>query len=61
MEQAANSRESFVNNTIEHLIDNWIAYNTALLNFYTNNRDRCLLISAEQIKKDIEVFVEKLQ
>ncbi|HAX3823772.1 TPA: sulfotransferase family protein [Escherichia coli] len=61
LEQAANSRESFVNNTIEHLIDNWIAYNTALLNFYTNNRDRCLLISAEQIKKDIEVFVEKLQ
>lgn len=35
LEQAANSQESFINNTIEHLIDNWIAYNTALLDFYS--------------------------
>ena len=41
LEQAANNQESFVNNTIGHLIDNWIAYNTALLNFYYNNRERC--------------------
>ncbi|WP_240779329.1 sulfotransferase family protein [Escherichia sp. E10V10] len=61
LEQAANSQESFINNTIEHLIDNWIAYNTALLDFYSKNRERCLLISTGQIKNNTEGFLEKLQ
>lgn len=61
LEQAANSRESFINNTVEHLIDNWIAYNTALLDFYSNNRKRCLLISSWQVKKNTKNLVEKLQ
>ncbi|HBI2840267.1 TPA: sulfotransferase family protein, partial [Escherichia coli] len=61
LEQAANNQESFVNNTIGHLIDNWIAYNTALLNFYYNNRERCLLISSEQINKNTGHFLERLE
>ncbi|HGC1573838.1 TPA: hypothetical protein ACIX31_003273 [Escherichia coli] len=49
------------NYTSEHLIKNWLAYNTALLHFFLNNRGRCLLVSSEQVKRNAEDCIQQLQ
>ncbi|EPE0582948.1 hypothetical protein ACSF4G_005206, partial [Escherichia coli] len=43
------------------LIKNWLAYNTALLHFFLNNRGRCLLVSSEQVKRNAEDCIQQLQ
>ncbi|MXE51033.1 hypothetical protein FQ037_26220, partial [Escherichia coli] len=37
---------------IERKINNWNAYNSALLRFFLRNKKRCILVSSEQIKRN---------
>ncbi|QIY79028.1 hypothetical protein [Chromobacterium violaceum] len=43
------------------ILDNWTAYNGALLHFYLRHRDRCLLVHAQQVRRAADRYVQQLQ
>ncbi|PSS46524.1 sulfotransferase family protein [Enterobacter sp. FS01] len=60
MKAAANYMD-LSSTTIEHHINNWMAYNGALLAFFLRNRKRCLMVNAEQVKRNADACLQKLQ
>ena len=46
---------------IERKINNWNAYNSALLRFFLRNKKRCILVSSEQIKRNAEDCIQQIQ
>lgn len=59
--EASTKHKDLSGKTIEHNINNWMAYNGALLAFYLRNRNRCLMVSAQQVKRNSEVYLQQLQ
>ncbi|OWY38269.1 hypothetical protein CEK28_13445 [Xenophilus sp. AP218F] len=45
----------------QRLLDNWAAYNGTLLRFYLRHRDRCLLVHAQQVRREAGRYVQQLQ
>ncbi|GIX24541.1 MAG: hypothetical protein KatS3mg122_1772 [Caldimonas sp.] len=48
-------------NNVQRLLDNWVAYNGALLRFYLRHRDRCLLVHSQQVRRAVDSYLEQLQ
>ncbi|MEJ8673528.1 hypothetical protein [Chromobacterium amazonense] len=46
---------------VQQLLDNWVAYNGALLHFYLRHRNRCLLVHAQQVRRAANRYVQQLQ
>lgn len=46
---------------LEHLIENWMAYNGSLLHFFLRHADRCLLVNAQQVRRNTDDCLQKLQ
>jgi hypothetical protein len=42
-------------------LDNWFAYNSAMLRFYFRNIERCVLIHSRQLQGDAEYCLEEIQ
>lgn len=42
-------------------LDNWNAYNGALLRFYLRNKARCMLVNAQQVRNNSESCLKELQ
>jgi hypothetical protein len=41
-------------------INNWCAFNNAVLQFYRRNRDSCLLAHANQVSQSVDAYLEQL-
>lgn len=54
-------RDTLSSTTIEHHINNWKAYNGALLAFFLRNRNRCVLVNAQQVKRNADACLQQLQ
>jgi len=52
---------TFSSTTIEHHINNWKAYNSVLLAFFLRNRSRCVLVNAQQVKRNADACLQQLQ
>lgn len=46
---------------LEHFLDNWTAYNGALLRFFLRNADRCLLVHTRQVRSNADDCLQQLQ
>jgi len=46
--------------SLEHRLENWTAYNGALLRFYMRNQERCLLVNVKQVLSDAGGFLKQL-
>lgn len=46
---------------LEHLLDNWMAYNSALLHFFLRHTSRCLLVNTQQVRRNTDGCLQKLQ
>lgn len=46
---------------LEHRLDNWAAYNGALLRFFLRNPERCLLVHAKQVRRNADAYLQQLQ
>lgn len=46
---------------IRQRLENWAAYNAALLKFYQCNSDRCLLVQSQQVEKGENLCLSQLQ
>lgn len=63
-------QSALIRHTIERLetdpeelqvkVDNWMAYNAALLNFHLRNTDRSLLVHAEQVQTSVPYYLQQL-
>lgn len=42
-------------------LDNWMAYNGALLAFYLRNTDRCLMVHSQQVRSAADGYLRQLQ
>lgn len=59
--KAAANQIDLSSTSIEHCISNWMAYNGALLAFFLRNRNRCLMVSAQQVKRNADACLQQLQ
>ncbi|EPK7361502.1 hypothetical protein M2O40_004204 [Kluyvera ascorbata] len=59
--KAATNHNNLSNTAVEHHLNNWMAYNGALLAFFLRNRNRCLLVSTQQVKLNSEACLQQLQ
>lgn len=59
-ESALDDFDPITPESLEHRIDNWVAYNGALLRFYMRNQERCLLVNVKQVLRDAGGFLKKL-
>ncbi|MNB75907.1 hypothetical protein D3C75_225640 [compost metagenome] len=59
--RAAANQKDLSSTSIEHYISNWMAYNGALLAFFLRNRNRCLMVSAQQVKRNSDECLQQLQ
>jgi DNA polymerase III delta prime subunit len=55
------NRNTLSSTTIENHINNWKAYNGALLAFFLRNRSRCVLVNAQQVKRNADACLQQLQ
>lgn len=46
---------------LRQLLDNWVAYNGALLRFYLRHPQRCLLVHAQQVRRAADSYFRQLQ
>lgn len=57
-------REPNVDTNLQHKVyshlNNWLNYNTELLNFYLNNSERCLLVHSEQVMTSVARYLQKM-
>jgi hypothetical protein len=42
-------------------LDNWVAYNRALLRFYLRHPQRCLLVHSQQVRRALDSYLQQLQ
>ncbi|EKP8487079.1 hypothetical protein ACRWU3_22730 [Escherichia coli] len=59
--KAAENNNNLSSTIVEHHLNNWMAYNGALLAFFLRNRNRCLLVSTQQVKLNAEACLQQLQ
>jgi hypothetical protein len=45
---------------VPRLLENWQAYNGAMLRFYSQNPDRCLLVNSQRAKEQLENYLVEL-
>lgn len=48
-------------NNVQRMLDNWVAYNGALLRFYLRHQDRCLLVHSQQVRRAVDSYLQQLQ
>ena len=46
---------------VENIIDAWVIRTRAMLNFFMNNRDRCLLVDVQRVNSDSGSFIKVLK
>lgn len=46
---------------LRRLLDNWVAYNGALLRFYLRHPQRCLLVHSQQVRQAVDSYLQQLQ
>ena len=46
---------------VERRLNNWVAYNGAMLRFFLRNRSRCLLVHAQQVRRTTQKYLDQLQ
>ncbi|TQV61495.1 MAG: hypothetical protein FNT29_11365, partial [Halothiobacillaceae bacterium] len=61
MEAAQQGNETPATDEIEQLIDNWVAFNGALLRFFLRNPKRCLLVHSQQVSCAVDSYLGRLQ
>ena len=59
--RAATQQQNMSTPELELLLSNWMAYNGALLRFYLRNAERCLLVNSQQVRRNSEDYLQKLQ
>lgn len=59
--ESSHSAQDLSESTLERQLDNWAAYNGALLRFYLRNTDRCLLVHAQQVRRNADACLQQLQ
>lgn len=59
--RAATQQQNMSTPELEQLLSNWMAYNGALLRFYLRNSERCLLVNSQQVHRNSEDYLLKLQ
>lgn len=47
--------------SIQQKLNNWRAYNGALLGFFLRNPDRCLLVNVQQVRKAASTYINQVQ
>lgn len=47
--------------TLQRLLDNWVAYNGALLRFFLRHPGRCLLVHSQQVRRAADHYLQQLQ
>lgn len=52
---------SFTKADVQHRLSNWLVYNNALEDFYLKNRDRSVLVHAQQFYQNADSCVRKIQ
>lgn len=46
---------------LERALDNWAAYNGALLRFFLRHPGRCLLVHSQQVRRAVDSYLQQLQ
>lgn len=46
---------------LQRRVSEWVAYNASLLHFYQRNRERSLLVHAQQVRCSVERYIEELR
>lgn len=53
-------QDALNSDTIEHKLQEWVAYNESLLHFYSRNQDCCLLVNSQQVKLARNSYVQQV-
>ena len=61
MEAARTGGHGSSGQSLQHLLDNWAAYNGALLRFHLRHPGRCLLVHARQTQRAADSYLQQLQ
>ena len=59
-ESALEDFDPLTSDSVKHRLDNWTAYNGALLHFYMRNQEHCLLVNVKKVLGDAGGFLKKL-
>ncbi len=59
--QGGEGRLSASGQELRRRLDNWVAYNGALLRFHLRHAGRCVLVHVRQVHRGVDRFVEQLQ
>lgn len=59
--EAAASGQPLTESAVQQLLDNWAAYNGALLRFFLRNSERCLLVHSQQVRRAVDTYLQQLQ
>ena len=46
---------------VQQRLENWVAYNGAMLGFYLRHKDRCLLVHSRQVCSEVNQYLDQLQ
>lgn len=60
-ETAHDKGETLSPEELSHRLDNWSAYNGALLSFFLRNPGRCLLVNVQQVRRAASSYLKALQ
>lgn len=61
LESLEQESEGIAGSSIERMLDNWVAYNAAMLRFYSGNPHRCLLVHSQQVRRAMDSYLQQLQ
>jgi hypothetical protein len=61
IEAALDPSEELDDRRIRQRLDNWAAYNGAMLRFFLRNPERCLLVQAQQVARAVDFYLSQLQ
>ncbi|ABL66331.1 coiled-coil domain-containing protein [Chlorobium phaeobacteroides] len=53
--------ETLSSDMLQHRLNNWTAYNSALMRFFLNNSERCMLVHVQQVRLASENYLKQLQ
>lgn len=54
------AQQTLTGQTLEKKLQEWSEYNESLLDFYTSNQDRCLLIHSEQAQRTTKKYLKQI-
>lgn len=61
MEAARNDAGLPGGQAVQQMLDNWTAYNAAMLRFFLRHPGRCLLVHSEQVRRAVDAYLQQLQ